>query len=252
MSRTRTIGAAGDCARQEAGRGVDTRAGRFENDRNSFENRPHAEKEHAVTQVPVLDRSTRAELAKAARREEILAAARRVFAARGFRGTTIADIADEAHIALGTIYLYFPSKDAVFGALSDQLHALIAATIANVPAERSIDRTVRRRVEDIFAVCADNRDLVRLVFLNTDPDSDVAHRMRRASDARERPMMAEIANGIAAGALRAGSAAIIARLTVGAVAVALYQAFVLSNGEDAEKYAGACADMITAYLRPQA
>ena len=68
----------------------------------------------------------RAELAKAARREDILAAARRVFAARGFRGTTIADIADDAGIALGTIYLYFPSKEGVFAALNARLGELIA------------------------------------------------------------------------------------------------------------------------------
>jgi len=75
-----------------------------------------------VATSPVLDRTQRAELAKAARREEILEAARRVFAARGFRGTTIADVAEEAGTALGTIYLYFPSKEAVFGALEGTIY----------------------------------------------------------------------------------------------------------------------------------
>jgi len=205
-----------------------------------------------VTHVPVLDRSARAELAKAARREEILAAARRVFAARGFRGTTIADIAEEAHIALGTIYLYFQSKAAVFAALSEQLYALIAAAIADVPAEVSLDDTVRRRVENVFAVCGHNRDLVRLVVLNTDPDSEVARRMQRASDAREQPMAAEIERAIGDGLIRHGDACMMSRLVTGLVSIVVYQAFVLSNGEDAEKYAEACADMITAYLRPQA
>lgn len=205
-----------------------------------------------MTRAPVLDRSTRTEMAKAARREEILAAARRVFAARGFRGTTIADIAEEARIALGTIYLYFPSKETVFAALSEQLYRLIAAAISDVPAEVSLEETVRRRVDNVFSVCGSNRDLVRLVFLNTDPDSEVARRMRSTADARERPMMAEVERGIQGGVIREGDACIMTRLIIGLVAFAVYQAFVLSEGEDAEKYATASADMVTAYLRSQA
>ena len=76
---------------------------------------------------PVADRDQRSELAREARRGEILAAARRVVAVRGFRGTTIADIAEEAEIALGTIYLYFTSKESVFAALNQQLRDFAAS-----------------------------------------------------------------------------------------------------------------------------
>ena len=198
----------------------------------------------------VLERTRRAELAKAARREDILVAARRVFASRGFRGTTMADIAEEARIALGTIYLYFASKEDVFAALNDQLNALIAAAITGVPAASSLEETVRRRVGQVFEACGQNRDLVRLVVLNTDPDSAATQRMRQADDARNGPMVEAIRSAIAGGQIRSGDARIISRLVYGLVSMAVYQAFVLSDGRDADKYRAACGDMIVSYLMP--
>ena len=200
----------------------------------------------------VLERTRRAELAKAARREEILVAARRVFASRGFRGTTMADIAEEARIALGTIYLYFASKEDVFAALNDQLNALIAAAITGVPAASSLEETVRRRVHRVFEACGENRDLVRLVVLNTDPDSAATQRMRQADDARNGPMVEAIRSAIAGGQIRDGDACIMTRLVIGLVSIAVYQAFVLSDGRDADKYRAACGDMIVSYMKPQA
>lgn len=200
----------------------------------------------------VLERTRRAELAKAARREEILVAARRVFASRGFRGTTMADIAEEARIALGTIYLYFASKEDVFAALNDQLNALIAAAITGVPAASSLEETLRRRVDNVFEACGENRDLVRLVVLNTDPDSAATQRMRQADDARNGPMVEAIRSAIAGGQIRDGDACIMTRLVIGLVSIAVYQAFVLSDGRDADKYRAACGDMIVSYMKPQA
>jgi AcrR family transcriptional regulator len=51
---------------------------------------------------------------KSQRRDEIMAAAKKVFARKGFHATTIADIAKEAGLAYGSIYWYFDSKDDLF------------------------------------------------------------------------------------------------------------------------------------------
>jgi AcrR family transcriptional regulator len=51
---------------------------------------------------------------KSLRRDEILAAAKKVFARNGFHATTIADIAKEAGLAYGSVYWYFDSKDDLF------------------------------------------------------------------------------------------------------------------------------------------
>ena len=45
------------------------------------------------------------------KREQILAAARKRFRYYGFRKTTIQEIARDAGVAVGTLYLYFKDKD---------------------------------------------------------------------------------------------------------------------------------------------
>ena len=58
----------------------------------------------------------------AARRGQILAAAARVFADKGFHRATIRDLAQAAGIADGTIYNYFKNKDALLLGILDQLN----------------------------------------------------------------------------------------------------------------------------------
>jgi len=45
------------------------------------------------------------------KRERILSAAERIFARHGFFAAKVSDVAKEAGVADGTIYLYFKSKD---------------------------------------------------------------------------------------------------------------------------------------------
>src|SRR5665811_940989 len=50
------------------------------------------------------------------RRCSILRGARTVFARQGYANTMVEDIATEAGIAKGTLYLYFPSKEQIYRA----------------------------------------------------------------------------------------------------------------------------------------
>jgi len=61
--------------------------------------------------------SERREREKAQRRQEILDAARRVFFERGFHSPTMDDVAAQAEISKGTIYLYFESKETILAHL---------------------------------------------------------------------------------------------------------------------------------------
>jgi AcrR family transcriptional regulator len=56
----------------------------------------------------------RREREKRERRAQILESARKLFWKNGFGGTTMPDIASDAELAPGTLYLYFPSKDALY------------------------------------------------------------------------------------------------------------------------------------------
>lgn len=64
---------------------------------------------------------SRREREKLARQQEILKAARELFAAKGFRETTLDEIAQKAEFGKGTLYNYFASKEDIFHALIDQL-----------------------------------------------------------------------------------------------------------------------------------
>lgn len=55
---------------------------------------------------------------KARRRQQIIVAAKRVFSAKGFNKATMEDIANEAELSPGTIYLYFKNKDELYASLS--------------------------------------------------------------------------------------------------------------------------------------
>jgi AcrR family transcriptional regulator len=59
------------------------------------------------------------ERTKAANRQAILAAARRVFAQLGYEAATVRDIIRGTDLASGTFYNYFRSKEEVFEALAD-------------------------------------------------------------------------------------------------------------------------------------
>ena len=72
-----------------------------------------------MSEVAALELNGKRERAKAANRQAILTAARRVFAQLGYEGATVRDIIRGTDLASGTFYNYFRSKEEVFEALSD-------------------------------------------------------------------------------------------------------------------------------------
>jgi TetR/AcrR family fatty acid metabolism transcriptional regulator len=98
------------------------------------------------------------------KREAILRAAVKVFARKGFFNSKVADIAREAGIADGTVYLYFKSKDEILHSVFDRaMEEFISEgkrEIANVenPAEK-LRRIARLHLERLSA----DRDLA-IVF----------------------------------------------------------------------------------------
>ena len=60
----------------------------------------------------------RKEREKERRRQQIMVAAKRVFSIKNFNTATMEDIAREAELSPGTIYLYFKNKEELFASLS--------------------------------------------------------------------------------------------------------------------------------------
>ncbi len=89
------------------------------------------------------------------KRERILSAAERIFARHGFFAAKVSDVAKEAGVADGTIYLYFKSKDDLLISLFERrmlelTEALQAAIAGKSPREqlRSFIRTYLQKCSD--------------------------------------------------------------------------------------------------------
>ena len=94
------------------------------------------------------------------KRERILAAAERVFARRGFFASRVSEIAKDAGVADGTIYLYFKSKDDLLISLFEQRMKQVNATLKEAVAsqkdkrETSIDQ-LRSFIKAYLKLCHD-------------------------------------------------------------------------------------------------
>jgi AcrR family transcriptional regulator len=95
---------------------------------------------------------------KEARPGEIVEAALRLFADRGFAATKLEDVAAAAGIGKGTIYLYFPTKEDLFRAVVRQ------AVLPNLAAATAIAQDPDTSAADILRAIAEH--FLRL--LNTD------------------------------------------------------------------------------------
>lgn len=74
-----------------------------------------------------------------ARRRAILECAARLFHHYGHSKTTVADIAREAQMGVGTFYLVFPSKEAIVEELSSSAHVRVLQAMREVAEARQYD-----------------------------------------------------------------------------------------------------------------
>ena len=71
------------------------------------------------------------------RRQQIIVAAKRVFSEKGFSKTTMEDIAREAELSPGTLYLYFKNKDELYASLSLRILQYMNIRLEDVKKENS-------------------------------------------------------------------------------------------------------------------
>jgi AcrR family transcriptional regulator len=104
---------------------------------------------------------------KSQRRDEIMAAAKEVFARKGFHDTTIADIAKRAGLAYGSIYWYFDSKDELFHALMAVEEGALRSHIAAAAGARQDgggEAPFRTAVQATFEFFECDKATVKLLF----------------------------------------------------------------------------------------
>jgi len=96
--------------------------------------------------------------------QQIIEAAVRVFARKGYYNSRVSDIAREAGIAAGTIYLYFRTKDDILVTLfRDKMAEFVGALRKAIAGEPDAASKVRRLVSLHFRMLEENPDLAEVV-----------------------------------------------------------------------------------------
>jgi len=118
---------------------------------------------------------------KQERRQQILGAAKQVFADAGYHGASINAIIERAQIARGTFYLYFESKSAVFSSILDQAMADLRRHMHRIEVDNPKippQLQLRAQVIDALEYVVQDRPLAMLLLsAGHTPDAEAAERL---------------------------------------------------------------------------
>jgi len=106
----------------------------------------------------------RKEREKERRRQQIMVAAKRVFSIKSFSKATMEDIAKEAELSPGTIYLYFKNKDELFASLSLRVLHYMRNRLESVYNEKDIEP--EQKVEALMEALYEVYEFDPLVLVN--------------------------------------------------------------------------------------
>jgi AcrR family transcriptional regulator len=162
---------------------------------------------------------------KKERRQELLRAARDVFAKKGYHDAKVEDVCAAAGVAKGTYYLYFKDKRAVLEELVDGLFVRLAAAILRVDPGLDVPAQVQHNIRAIVAVFLDDPALTR-ILLSYAAGLDPAF-VKKVADFYEvvRKQLGDaLRDGQALGIVAPGDADFYATLTLGALKEVLLEA----------------------------
>jgi AcrR family transcriptional regulator len=146
-------------------------------------------------------------------RQDLLLAAKKVLAEKGYYGSKIVDIAQAADIGVGTFYLYFPTKDALFLELVEDTARLLKNAIdtARAAVTDPVDK-LRVANQTFFHFAETNRELFKIVFGHGNTFNELLRQVYAlfVADAAER-----VHEGITCGAFRPVPIPVIANALVG-------------------------------------
>lgn len=116
--------------------------------------------------------------------EAILEAAAQVFVARGYAGGTTNHVAKRAGVSIGSLYQYFPNKDALLVALMERHIVESGAELRRLAQEATeqrwtLEETLRRFVEATIAFHTAAPELHRVLFEEAPHPPEVFEQLRR-------------------------------------------------------------------------
>jgi AcrR family transcriptional regulator len=98
------------------------------------------------------------------RRQQIIAASKRVFTSKGVSRTTIKDIADEAELSPGTLYIYFKNKDELYASLSIRMLKHLHLSLQRV--KETKDLSDDQRIDSVKKALFELYEIDPLMLIN--------------------------------------------------------------------------------------
>ena len=146
------------------------------------------------------------------RRQDILDAAVRTFAEKGVSKSTVADIAEAAGVAKGTVYLYFGSKEHLLAALRDRHVDELLAHVSDLLSQAGqgdwwslVDTTIESMADFMI-----EHEALMMVFMEEGLSSDIAKVFPDVGSRVDAMFAAAIQQGIDAGACRTSDPELVA------------------------------------------
>jgi AcrR family transcriptional regulator len=136
-----------------------------------------------------------------ARTSDIVAAAERVFSRKGFARATMQEIAGEAGLSAGAIYRYFPSKEAIITAMSEENARRRALIVEAIRSEGGSTLQIIGKLADVFfgylqdADCALDCALEAELFAEASRNEPVREAMNRGLNSLLEPFTEIIREG---------------------------------------------------------
>lgn len=106
----------------------------------------------------------RKEREKERRRQQIMVAAKRVFSDSGFNKATMEDIAQEAELSPGTLYLYFKNKEELYASLSLRILQYLLIRVEHVNEEK--DSGPEEKLKSLVDAMYDVYEFDPLIIIN--------------------------------------------------------------------------------------
>lgn len=165
-------------------------------------------------------------------RTKILQAAQKLFARKGFDGTTTKDLARKAGVAEGTIFRHFPNKKAILIELATEgwvdILTDLLTELSEMASYQAVAQVMRRRMLNMNQ----NVDLMRICFFEAQFHPELRDRIQSEVIAK----MTDVAEAFVETAMEKGvyrkmNSQIVARVFVGMFAIAGFSQDTMLEGD---------------------
>lgn len=160
------------------------------------------------------------------RARQLVEAAIAVFGRKGYLGTQISDIIEEAGVARGTFYLYFEGKREIFSSVLEHIFSAVNSVVERLPrdAVHEVPDKIRGNLDRIIHLLIDKPEFARVLLCESvSLDSECDEKLKQFYDQLLFLMNCSVTQGQEMGFVRQGNSNLIAIFLLGMIKELLYQ-----------------------------